>query len=145
MTKHKHRPCPCGCGELADECMSPRTGLGGAFQLEPGDTGQAILPAPSVKDQGAQWLPEGTDPVWGDVRHHRERIDQLKEWVRYWKAKADSAEGALWEVAEGIETNARIRGDLDDRTVSACAAHVRNLIIDYKIRRDGGYDFSVPS
>ena len=66
MTKHKHRPCPCGCGELADECMSPRTGLGGAFQLEPGDAGQAILPAtgsPSVKDQGAsahykapQWI-----------------------------------------------------------------------------------------
>ena len=71
------------------------------FELEPGDTGQAILPAPgspSVKDQGAQWLPEGTDPVWGDVWHHRERIDQLSRWVRYWKARADRAEGRVARV-----------------------------------------------
>lgn len=28
------------------------------------------------------------DQVWGDVRHHRERIEQLKEWVADWKASS---------------------------------------------------------
>ena len=30
--------------------------------------------------------------VWGDVRHHKERIEQLKSWVRYWQMKANRAE-----------------------------------------------------
>ena len=88
MTKHKHRPCPCGCGELADECMSPRTGLGGAFQLEPGDTGQAILPAPSVKDQGA-WRPYET-PAW--IKELRE-LTSSQRWaaLSYMKGRSPEA------------------------------------------------------
>ena len=47
----------------------------------------------------ASWIsqpaPDADQPEWGDVRHHQQRIEQLKDWVRQWKAKADAAERAL--------------------------------------------------
>lgn len=64
-TKHKHRPCPCGCGELADECMSPSSGLG-AFQI----TEPASLPCsrycPFVQGCEACIWRGGTDPKEDD-------------------------------------------------------------------------------
>lgn len=53
---------------------------------------------------------EWSEPVYGDVRHHRARIEQLKEWVRDWKARANrfEAEASRWRTnAENLEIEAR--------------------------------------
>ena len=54
----------------------------------------------AVAEGAADTVP--TEPVWGDVRHHRERIDQLNAWVRYWSARARIAERDL-RIARGVE------------------------------------------
>lgn len=82
-------------GWLVGECVAsqPRNPLHGMPASR--DAGDNVPTSP-------QWLPEGTDPVWGDVRHHRERIDQLNTWVRYWQGRALTAERNL-RIAKGIE------------------------------------------
>jgi hypothetical protein len=52
--KHKHRPCPCGCGELADECMNPRSALN-AFQITDHAAFDRAAQARAKREQHEDW------------------------------------------------------------------------------------------
>jgi hypothetical protein len=69
----------------------------------PDEPTPALIELVKVNGGSAEWLPEGGEPVWGDVRHHRERIDQLNSWVRYWATRARAAERDL-RIARGAES-----------------------------------------
>lgn len=51
--------------------------------------------------------------------------------------RARKAEQFISNIEENIRNDAKIRGDLEERTVAACASKVNRMVIDYWIARKG--------
>lgn len=79
------------------------------------------------------------DPRWGKRRRkealaeaQRHLSDVLEIWRYCECGMSGKAMDLLDTLADEVIRDANIRGDLDDYTVQACAAHLRNIAIDYR-------------